>query len=106
MKALKSLAIALLVLGIGSAAQAQLKVSENDNTKLYITVNTVGTAQALDHKNAFDTKGAELAKVSAGLSLIVWIAVQMLLLSVPYALLSMAVLPLMAVELSKGETSS
>ena len=66
MKALRYLAVAALVLGMGSAAQAQLKVTENDNTKLYITVNTVGTAQALNHKNAFDTKGNELAKVSAG----------------------------------------
>ena len=65
----KAIAIALtlaLALGIGSAAQAQIKITDNETTKLYMTLATVGTAQALDHKNAFDTKGAPLAKVSPG----------------------------------------
>lgn len=66
MKALRYLAIALVILGLGSAAQAQLKVTETDNAKLFMTLNTVGTAQALDHKNAFDLKGNPLAKVSPG----------------------------------------
>lgn len=67
MKSLKTLAAATaLVLGLTSAAHAQIKLTETDTTKLFITVNTVGTAQALDHKNAFDLKGAPLAKVSPG----------------------------------------
>ena len=67
MKSLKSIALALiLALGFGSAVQAQLKITETDSTKLYMTLATVGTAQALDHKNAYDTKGNALAKVSPG----------------------------------------
>ncbi|HKR62282.1 MAG TPA: hypothetical protein VJZ00_01020 [Thermoanaerobaculia bacterium] len=65
MKTLKSLAIALLVL-FGTVAQAQLKLTDTDTTKVFITVNTVGTAQALDHKNAYDGSGKPLAKVSPG----------------------------------------
>ena len=61
-----SIAAALLVLGLGPAAQAQIELTENETQKLFITVNTVGTAQALDHENAFDSKGNELAKVSPG----------------------------------------
>ena len=67
MKTIKSIALALVVLlGLTSAAHAQIKLTETEKQKLYITVNTVGTAQALDHKNAFDLKGAPLAKVSPG----------------------------------------
>ncbi|HZR00114.1 MAG TPA: ABC transporter ATP-binding protein [Chloroflexota bacterium] len=44
--------------------------------------------------------GFALVSVAGGAVLIVWIAVQMLLLSPPYALLSMAVLPLMALTTS------
>lgn len=64
---LKSIALALvLALGFGSAMQAQIKITDNETTKLYMTLATVGTAQALDHKNVFDTKGNALAKVSPG----------------------------------------
>jgi hypothetical protein len=66
MKALKSLALALTLVLFGSAAQAQLKITETDNAKLFMTLNTVGTAQTLNHKNAYDLKGVELAKVSPG----------------------------------------
>lgn len=60
-------AIALVILGLTGAAQAQgLKVVDTDTNKLYITLNTVGTAQALDHKNAFDAKGVALPKVEPG----------------------------------------
>ncbi len=65
-KTLRYLAIALIVLAFGSAAQAQLKIVYTDTNKLYITLATVGTAQALDHKNVFDSKGAPLAKVEPG----------------------------------------
>ena len=66
MKALRYLAIALMVLGLGSAAQAQIKITDTGTTKLFMTLNTVGTAQALDHKNVFNLKGEPLAKVSPG----------------------------------------
>ena len=66
MKALRYLAIALIALTLGSAAQAQIKLTDTETTKLFITLNTVGTAQALDHKNAFNLKGEPLAKVSPG----------------------------------------
>ncbi len=67
MKSLKSIALALiLALAFGSAMQAQIKITDTETTKLYMTLATVGTAQALDHQNVFDTKGAPLAKVSPG----------------------------------------
>ena len=67
MKSLKSLALALLVVfGLGTAAQAQLKIVDTETNKLFITLHTAGTAQALDHKNAFDAKGNALPEVSAG----------------------------------------
>ena len=67
MKSLKVLAAATaLALGLTTAAHAQIKLTETETQKLYLTVNTVGTAQALDHKNAFDLKGNPLAKVEPG----------------------------------------
>ena len=66
MKTLRIIALALFVLVSGIAAEAQIKLTETDSQKLYITVNTVGTAQALNHRNAFDLKGNALAKVSPG----------------------------------------
>jgi predicted porin len=66
MKAIKFVAAAVLVLSLSTAAHAQIKLTETETQKLYITVNTVGTAQALDHKNAFDLKGNALAKVAPG----------------------------------------
>lgn len=66
MKAIKFVAAALLFLGLSTATQAQIKLTETETQKLYITVNTVGTAQALNHKNAFDLKGNALAKVAPG----------------------------------------
>ncbi len=66
MKALKSLALAAAFLAFGSAAQAQLKVTETDTAKLYMTLNTVGTAQTLNHKNAYNLSGQALPDVSPG----------------------------------------
>ncbi len=67
MKSLKTLAAALaLAIGFTSAAHAQIKLTETEKQKLYITINTVGTAQALNHKNVFDLKGVPLAKVEPG----------------------------------------
>jgi predicted porin len=48
-------------------AQAQIKVSDTDTTKLYITLNTVGTAQALQQENVFDSTGKQLGKLSPGM---------------------------------------
>lgn len=67
MKSLKTIAVAAaLALGLTTAASAQIKLTESEKQKLYITIHTVGTAQALDHRNAFDLKGNALAKVEPG----------------------------------------
>ena len=67
MKTLESIAIALIVIvAVASAASAQIKITDTETTKLYMTLATVGTAQALDHENAFGANGAPLAKVSPG----------------------------------------
>ncbi|HUR80170.1 MAG TPA: hypothetical protein VM733_05365 [Thermoanaerobaculia bacterium] len=66
MKTLRLFALLLAVILLGSAAQAQLKLTDTDTTKLFMTLNTVGTAQAIDHKNAFNLKGEPLAKVAPG----------------------------------------
>jgi predicted porin len=65
-KTLKALALALVLFGLTSAAQAQIKLTDTETTKLFITLNTVGTAQALSHENVYNTKGEQLAKVSPG----------------------------------------
>ena len=65
----------------------------------YYTRNEAGSVMSRvtnDMDTLQQTLGFALVSVAGGAILIVWIAVQMLLLSPPYALLSMAVLPLMA----------
>lgn len=66
MKLVRLIVLALALIALGRAAQAQLKIVDTDTNKLFMTLNTVGTAQALDHKNVFDTKGNALAKVEPG----------------------------------------
>lgn len=66
MKALKYIAILLLVLGLARVSEGQLKVLDTDSNKLFITLNTVGTAQALDHENVYDAKGTKLASIEPG----------------------------------------
>lgn len=66
MKLIRLIALAFIVIALGTAAQAQLKIVDTDSTRLFMTLNTVGTAQALDHKNVFDTKGNALAKIEPG----------------------------------------
>lgn len=69
MKSVRSLFAALLVaapLVMTTAAQAQVKIAETDNTKLYITLNTVGTFQTLEQKNVFDAKGTSLGHLTNG----------------------------------------
>jgi len=65
MKRIALLTIAMLFVAI--AANAQIKVSDSEDTKLYITLNTVGTMQTLDQKNVFDTKGAKLPDLTSGM---------------------------------------
>lgn len=48
-------------------AQAQVKISDTDDTKLYITLNTVGTFQSLHQSNAFDSKGVRLPNLTTGM---------------------------------------
>jgi hypothetical protein len=69
MKTLKSVfatLTALFLLVVAYPAQAQLKLTETDSTKLYITLNTVGTAQALTHDNVYNGSGTELGQLSPG----------------------------------------
>lgn len=56
----------ILALTVAGSAMAQIKLTDTETQKLYITVNTVGTAQTLDHKNVFGSNGAPLPKVEAG----------------------------------------
>jgi len=69
MRTLKTTAVlvAIVALAIAGTANAQVKVSDTEYTKLYITLNTVGTAQALSQKNVFDTTGKEATKLSPGM---------------------------------------
>lgn len=60
-----SLVVASLVLGAGSAF-AQIKLTETETTKLYITLNTVGTAQALSQENVFGANGQPIADLEPG----------------------------------------
>ena len=69
MKTMKQFVIALVALsliGFSAPANAQIKLTESKDTKLYITLNTVGTAQALQHKNAFGGNGAALSELEPG----------------------------------------
>ncbi len=62
-----TLTLALIVsLALAGAATAQIKLTENETQKLYITVHTVGTAQTLNHKNVFNNSGAALPKIEPG----------------------------------------
>src|SRR5687768_10694144 len=56
----------LVLITAATPAMAQIKLTDTDTTKLFITVHTVGTAQALDHKNVFNSTGAPMAKVEPG----------------------------------------
>src|SRR5712671_4060882 len=58
---------ALLVVGMSAAAQAQIKISDTEETKLYITLATVGTFQTLDQKNVYDGKGVLQPNLTTGM---------------------------------------
>jgi hypothetical protein len=57
---------AAAVLAVTVPADAQLKLTQTENTKLFMTLNTVGTLQALEHKNVFDVKGVAAKQLSPG----------------------------------------
>jgi len=61
------LTLVALALIVSIPAQAQLKISDSETSKLFITLNTVGTLQALQQKNVFDAKGTDMGKLSAGM---------------------------------------
>ncbi len=56
----------ILALTVAGSAMAQIKLTDTETQKLFITVNTVGTVQTLDHKNVFGSNGAPLPKVAPG----------------------------------------
>src|SRR2546428_1930062 len=62
-----SLTLIALALIVSIPAQAQLKISDSETSKLFISLDTVGTAQALQQSNVFDAKGLNMGKLSAGM---------------------------------------
>lgn len=69
MKIVRLIAILIvtIALGISSTAKAQLKISDTETAKLYMTLATVGTAQALTQQNVYNAAGAQLAQLSPGM---------------------------------------
>lgn len=63
--ALTAICIFMLMVS-ASTATAQVKLADTENTKLFITIATVGTAQTLDHANVFNASGAAVAKIEPG----------------------------------------
>ncbi|HEX7154220.1 MAG TPA: hypothetical protein VF618_22220 [Thermoanaerobaculia bacterium] len=55
-----------LLLAFAIPSMAQIKLTDTETHKLFITVHTVGTAQTLDHKNVFNTQGQPIAKIEPG----------------------------------------
>jgi hypothetical protein len=70
MKNVRNFLAALLVvapIAMSVPAHAQVKVAETDVTKLYITLNTAGTFQTLEQKNAFNAAdGKSLGHLTSG----------------------------------------
>jgi hypothetical protein len=64
---LSILLLALLAFGFAGAANAQVKISDTEDTKLYITIATVGTFQTLDQTNVFDPKGVAQPALTSGM---------------------------------------
>ncbi|HVR43417.1 MAG TPA: hypothetical protein VMS56_08215 [Thermoanaerobaculia bacterium] len=67
MKAIRTftLGLAALILVAGSLA-AQVQVADRENVKAWITLDTVGTLQALEQKNAFNPAGNEYGELAPG----------------------------------------
>jgi hypothetical protein len=59
--------LTILFVALAGTAQAQIKITDTEDTKLYITLATVGTYQALDQINAFDGKGVALPNLTSGM---------------------------------------
>ena len=66
MKNLRIAVMLTLALTVAASALAQIKIVDTEAQKLFLTVNTVGTAQALDHKNVYNASGTALAKIEPG----------------------------------------
>ncbi|HEX8153528.1 MAG TPA: hypothetical protein VF698_10400, partial [Thermoanaerobaculia bacterium] len=66
MKTLRAVATLVLALGLAAGAQAQLKLTESETAKLYMTLHTAGTVQTLDQKNAFNGQGVALPSLEPG----------------------------------------
>jgi len=66
MKAPRIASLLILMLALAIPAMAQIKLTDTDTTKLFLTVNTVGTAQTLDNKDVYGANGAALPKVAPG----------------------------------------
>lgn len=60
-------AAALAAFALAGTANAQLKISDTEMAKLYMSLATVGTAQALTQENVYDTNGAKVANLSPGM---------------------------------------
>lgn len=59
--------IATIALTIAGSANAQLKISDTENAKLFITLHTVGTAQALTQENVYDSAGKKAGDLAPGM---------------------------------------
>ena len=64
---MKRIVLIMVAVAFTFTANAQVKISDTEDTKLYITLNTVGTLQTLDQKNAFDPKGTALPNITSGM---------------------------------------
>lgn len=62
-----ALLVLMLILGLAATAQGQIKISDTEETKLFITLATVGTYQALDQTNVYDAKGAAMPHLTSGM---------------------------------------
>lgn len=62
----RSILGAALVLAVPSAADAQVEIAHFGATRLYFTVDTVGTVQALEHEDAFDATGKPFDELGPG----------------------------------------
>lgn len=69
MKTVRLIAILMvtIALGIAGNANAQLKISDTETAKLYMSLATVGTAQALTQQNVYNAAGVKQAQLSPGM---------------------------------------
>lgn len=69
MKTVRLITILFVTIALGMAgnANAQLKISDTEMAKLYMSLATVGTAQALTQQNVYNAAGVKLAQLSPGM---------------------------------------